>query len=87
MLTPRDVDGNLFVDGRVEVGDKYPSICCQGYEWEVVYIFRDMNSVYDSIWGSCHNTDCPVEVDNHYHGISSYLAEDLALKLLEVATT
>lgn len=87
MLTPRDVDGNLFVDGRVEVGDKYPNICCQGHEWEVLVVFPDADAAYDNAYGICGNPDCPQEAGSHYHGVSNCLAENMALKLLETTTS
>lgn len=87
VLTPRVEGDGLLIDGRAEVGDKYPNICCQGHEWEVLVVFPDADAAYDNAYGICGNPDCDVEADSHYHGVSNCLAEDLASKLLEATTT
>ncbi len=49
--------------GKMIEGQKFMSICCEGFEWEVIMIILD-------VWGICRNPDCPVGKDTYYHGVS-----------------
>lgn len=86
MLTATKNDNEVIWQGQVEIGDLYPSYCCPGFDWEVLIIFPDKNPNYISIWGGCHNPNCPDwdgTPDDHYRGVSSILQEDLAERLAE----
>lgn len=71
-------DNELIVYGTMEPGEKIPGLCCKGHVWEVSYISPDDNPENVSVWGTCHNPDCPVESGNHYHGVSRFDQVDIA---------
>lgn len=73
--------------GIVNEDDTYIGFCCPDFEWEVVLIFPDPNPAYNSIWGVCHNPECPcregrVEEDP-YRGVSSICQEDFKEQMEE----
>lgn len=86
MLTAQVINNELSWQGEVLPGDVYPGYCCPGYGWEVVLTFPDSNPGYISIWGRCHNPNCPDfdgSEDDPYQGVSNILQEDFAENLAE----
>ena len=68
----------------VEDGMLLKSVCCQGYDWEVLYVY---DPSVGSVWGKCLNPDCPVSADDDlYHGIDILVLEDLEAILEELAS-
>ena len=75
----------LVITGEMVAGDKVPNRCCQGFDWEVMAVFPADTPEDISVWGKCHNPDCPdwqrVPTDM-YRGVSHVSAGDLAEWLL-----
>lgn len=81
-------DNELIVNGTMEPGETITGLCCKGHVWEVSETFPDDNPEDVSVWGVCHNPNCPVETGNCWHGVSSHLQVDIAdyfLRLTEEA--
>ena len=93
MLKARFDGDDLVTEGAVEVGDVYPGFCCAGHDWEAALVFADSSGEDASVWGACHNPECPVvdaeftdhPEDDMYRGVSNYCLEDLAEKLADAA--
>lgn len=73
-----DNENEIVTTGQVEAGDIYPDFCCSGFDWEI-------NSILYSIYGTCHNPDCPIydkEIDSDpYRGVTAISPEDFEEKL------
>ena len=65
----------------IERDQSYKNYCCDGFDWIVAMVFQygDEPDGDDSIWGVCHNPNCP-EFDpafmaehghDHYRGVTS----------------
>lgn len=84
MITYKLKDDELIITGSMHVGEKISGLCCPGHDWEVLTIFPDDDPGFVSVWGKCENLECPAEKnDPFWHGVSSYLQEDIADMLLE----
>lgn len=84
MINVKTQDDELVIEGEVKADDIYPGFCCQGYDYEVCFIFPNDNPNYTSIWGVCLNPDCPQttgEIEDYWRGLSENLLEDFAEKL------
>ncbi len=55
---------------KAKIGDKFPDVCCNGYDWEVITI------IDDNCYGGCSNPHCP-QGDGPYQGSSSFLMNEL----------
>lgn len=88
MITYKIKNEELVIEGEMKQGEKVNGICCKSFDWEVSLVFRfpDNDPNYFSVWGTCENPNCPIEPNNHYHGVSNRLQEDIALYLLEEET-
>lgn len=78
MITVTEVSPSepLVISGQMQVGEKVPDFCCDGFDWEV-------SAVLDSIWGNCSNPDCPnyqadIGPTDMYRGVSYTDVGDLA---------
>jgi hypothetical protein len=83
MIAYRIENEKLFIDSEMKEGEKISGLCCTSFNWEVLLTFPDNNPAYISVWGTCDNPNCPIEVGTHYHTISNRLQEDIALYLLD----
>jgi hypothetical protein len=76
---------------EVKVNQLYPGFCCQGFDYEICLIFpnRPYEPVgYTSIWGRCHNPDCPkygedIGPADPYRGVGHCDLDDFEMTLEE----
>ncbi len=86
LINPDLPDAEIVVTGELAEGEKLPGLCCPGHEWEVSHVFRhrDDDPVTEhTYWGGCHNPECPVESDSHWHGVSHHNGYSLAEWLVD----
>jgi hypothetical protein len=84
MLTIQIEGEELVTSGAVETGEVYQNYCCVGFDWEVALIFDAPDPEHNSIWGVCHNPNCPQQNGDYYHGVSHNLQLEFAEKLGEM---
>ena len=82
MITATIKNNELIYDGEPIVDEVYPGFCCKEFDWTVVLIYPELDSMY----GNCANPACVQGVDgeaDQYQGTSHWGIEIFALELAE----
>jgi len=77
-------NNELIVNGEPIVDEVYPGWCCAGFDYTIVLIYPELDSMY----GNCANPACAQGVDgeaDQYRGTSHWGIENFALELAERA--
>lgn len=53
MITAKVIDNEIVTAGEICEGDIYSDLCCAGHGFEVRLV------IMESVYGICHNPDCP----------------------------
>ena len=86
MITPKLVNDDIVIEGEMQVDDRVPNLCCQGFDWVVATTIID-------VWGVCQNPDCHdyqknmKPEDDPYRGVSHWDVRDLAEWMLDHPVT
>lgn len=90
MLRAYFQNDEMVTEGEICEGEFYQDFCCEGFGWEVRWVYHETEPGYNSIWGHCENIECPrfqkdIGPSDPWRGVRNVCQEEFAEWLAERA--